>query len=52
MVPEIMIGSSTPVSSNTRSTAKIAALAFSVSNIVSIRIDIDAAIDQAARLLM
>ena len=38
MVPEIMIGSSTPSSSNTCCTAKIAALAFSVSKIVSIRI--------------
>ena len=37
MVPEIMIGSVTPISSNTCSTAKPAALALSVSNTVSIR---------------
>ncbi len=38
MVPEIMIGSSMPVSSNTPWTAKIAALALRVSKMVSIRI--------------
>ncbi|MNQ91703.1 hypothetical protein D3C85_1070970 [compost metagenome] len=38
MVPEIMIGSSTPSSSNTPCTAKIAALALRVSKMVSIRI--------------
>ena len=37
MVPEIMIGSSTPISSNASSTATPAALALSVSKIVSIR---------------
>lgn len=38
MVPEIMIGSSTPSSSNTPWTANIAALALRVSKMVSIRI--------------
>ncbi|MNG19059.1 hypothetical protein D3C84_1031790 [compost metagenome] len=38
MVPEIMIGSSKPSSSNTPCTAKIAALALRVSKMVSIRI--------------
>ena len=38
MVPEIMIGSRTPISVKTSSQAKIAALAFRVSKIVSIRI--------------
>ena len=37
MVPEIIIGSRTPFSAKTSSAAKIAALAFSVSKIVSIR---------------
>ena len=50
MVSDSMIGSSTPISSNTCSTAKPAALAFSVSKIVSIRIDVHAALDQSARL--
>ena len=38
MVPEIIIGRRTPFSAKTSSPAKIAALAFSVSKIVSIRI--------------
>jgi hypothetical protein len=38
MVPEIMMGSAAPRSANTALTAKIAALAFSVSKMVSIRI--------------
>ena len=38
IVPEIMIGRRTAFSANTSSQAKIAALAFSVSKIVSIRI--------------
>ena len=38
IVPEIIIGSRTPFSAKTSSQAKIAALAFSVSKIVSIRI--------------
>ena len=37
IVPEIITGSRTPVSAKTSSQAKIAALAFSVSKIVSIR---------------
>ena len=41
----------TPISSNTCSTAKTAALAFSVSKMVSIRMSVGAALDQAARLL-
>ena len=51
MVTEIISGSRWPRSSNTSSIAKIAALAFSVSKIVSTSSRCDAAVDQAADLL-
>ena len=51
IVPEMMTGSSTPRSSNTPATAKIAALAFSVSKTVSIEQQVDAASDQRTRAL-
>ena len=51
MVPEIMTGSRTPFSAKTSSAAKIAALAFSVSKIVSISTQVGAAVDQPAQLL-
>ena len=51
MVPEIITGSRTPFSAKTSSQAKIAALAFSVSKMVSIRIRSAPAVDQPAQLL-
>ena len=51
MVPETMTGQRRPYSSKTVSTAKIAALALSVSKIVSMKSRSDAAVEQAARRL-
>ena len=51
IVPEIITGQRRPRSSNSVSSAKIAALALSVSKIVSTSEDVGAAVDQALGLL-